>query len=465
MTAFRYSTGKRPRPPQPPCPEHGDKRCPRSCPNWRKKNPPSWGWLGRMDTSEGRVLVRRYGLPRQEDAAAEGHQAAELIALGDDPVMRAKIGDLIVSSTLRGGRVPDVATVRRKIGAGLDPAAPDITVGEYLPGWLASKGRLKLSARRSYEGHITNFLIPLLGELPLTRLGPGHIADGFATIRNWNRSIEEQRAAGRAWIHVDGDVRQIPQVVGEATIERIYATLRAALNAAVRQRLIPWNPCAGVELPAAPRPEAQVWGPEQAGEFLEATAGHRLHVAWRLVLGRGLRRGELCGLQWDDVDAGAGYLRVRRALLELGGKVTVDTPKSRKARDVSLDAETARLLGGHRKAQLAERLAAGSAYEPGPGGGWIICDEIGRPCHPDLISARFRQAARAVGLPVIKLHEGRHTAATLALEAGVDVKVVSAQLGHSTTAITADIYQHVRRAKANDAAEKVAALLLPRRPA
>ncbi|HEV8278319.1 MAG TPA: site-specific integrase [Streptosporangiaceae bacterium] len=418
-----------------------------------------------MDTSEGRVLVRRYGPPRQADADAEGRRAAELIALGDDPVMRAKIGDLIVSSTLRGGRVPDVATVARKIGARLDPDSPDVTVGEYFPGWLESKGKLKLSARRSYEGHGTNFLIPLLGEIPLIRLGPEHIAGMFTTIRKWNRSIEAQRAEGRAWIHVDGDVRQIPQVVGEATMQRIYATLRAMLNAAVRQRLIPWNPCAGVELPTVPRPDAQVWGPEQAAEFLEATAGHRLHIAWRLILGRGVRRGEL-GLQWDDINLDAGYLRIRRTMLELGGKVIVDTPKSRaSARDVSLDAETVRLLREHRKAQLAERLAAGSAYEPGPGGGWVICDEIGRPYRPDLISARFRQAARAAGLPVIKLHEGRHTAATLALEAGVDVKVVSAQLGHSTTAITADIYQHVRRARADDAAEKVAALLLPRKPA
>lgn len=132
---------------------------------------------------------------------------------------------------------------------------------------------------------------------------------------------------------------------------------------------------------------------------------------------------------------------------------------------MSLDAGTARLLVGHRKAQLAERLAAGSAYEAGPGGGWVLADEIGRPYRPDLISARFRQAARAARLPVIKLHEGRHTAATMALEAGVDVKVVSAQLGHSTTQITSDIYQHVRRVKADDAAERVAALLLPRKVA
>jgi integrase len=237
------------------------------------------------------------------------------------------------------------------------------------------------------------------------------------------------------------------------------------VNAAVKARRIVWNPCAGVELPPERREEARVWGPEEAARFLEATAGHRLHPAWRLVLLRGLRRGEVCGLQWDDIDTDAGHVRIRRSLLEFGGQVTENTPKSKtSARIVPLDAETVRVLRDHRKAQLAERLAAGSGYEPGPGSGWLLADEIGFPIRPDLLSARFKHAACAAGLPVIKLHEGRHTAAVLHLEAGVDVKVVSATLGHSTTAITSDIYQHVRRAVAADAAERVAALL-PRKAA
>jgi Phage integrase, N-terminal SAM-like domain len=138
-----------------------------------------------------------------------------------------------------------VATVRRKIGAGRDPASPDVTAGEFLPRWLAANGKIKPSVRRAYQAHITNYLIPLLGEIPLSRLQPEHVTGMFDTIRDRNRSIEEQRAAGRAWIHVDGDVRKVPQVVSNATMHRIYATLRAALNAAVKWRLIPWNPCAG----------------------------------------------------------------------------------------------------------------------------------------------------------------------------------------------------------------------------
>ena len=412
------------------------------------------------------MLVRRFGFPLERDAAAALGQVRELVALDADPAMRARIADMIRAATLRGGPLPDVAIMRRKIGAGLDPASPDITVGEFLAEWLAGKGKLKPSVRPAYQAHITNYLDPLLGDIPLARLRPESIAGMFATIDGRNAEIERQRGEGRALIVLDGDVRQVPKVVSAATKHRIYATLRAAMNAAVKRRLIPWNPCAGVELPAAPRNEAAVWGGEEVGEFLAATAGHRLHVAWRLVLLRGLRRGEVCGLQWDDINTDARYLRITRTLLEFGGEVRQDTPKSATSRrEVSLDTETARLLREHRKAQLAERLAAGSAYDSGPGGGWVICDEIGRPYRPDLISARFKQAAKAAGLPMIKLHEGRHTAATLALQAGIEVKVVSAQLGHSTTQITSDIYQHVPRASADDAAEKVAALLAPGRSA
>ena len=301
------------------------KRCPHGtgCPELTRRRHGSWFYAVRLDTTAGRVLVRRGGFALERDAQAALRQAGDLIALDDDAVMRAKVGDLIVSSTRRGGRLPDVATVRRKIGAGRDPDSPDVTAGEFLAEWLAGKGKLKPSVRRSYAAHIANYLIPELGEIPLSKMRAEHVAGMFATIRARNASIGEQRAAGRAWIHVDGDPRKVPQVVSDATMHRIYATLRAALNAAVKRRLIPWNPCAGVELAPERRPEARVWGPEEAGEFLDVTAGHRLHVAWRLLLLRGLRRGELCGLQWDDI--GDGHLRIRRTLLEFGGRVREDT--------------------------------------------------------------------------------------------------------------------------------------------
>jgi integrase len=434
------------------------------CPELARKRHGSWFYEIRLDTTAGRVHLRRGGYEQARDAVAALGQVAELTALDPDPLMRAKIGDVIAAASRCGGQLPDVAAVRRRLGAGLDPASPDVTVAEWFPAWLAGKGKLKASVRRSYVQHGDHYIVRLLGEIPLAKLRAEHVAGMFATIREWNAQIEAQRAAGKALIVLDGDVRKVPQVVGNATMHRIYATLRTCLNASVRQRLIPWNPCAGVELPAEEHQEATVWGPDEAGAFLDhaESTGHRLMLLYRLVLLRGLRRGEACGLRWADADLDTGHLRISQTLMQIGGKIVTGTPKSKtSARLVSIDPETVELLRAYQNAQRRERFAAGPAYDDH---GLIFADEIGRPYAPDNVSAWFKQLARAAGLPPIKLHEGRHTAAVLGLEAGLPMKVVSVQLGHSNTAITADLYTHVRRAVADDAAERVAALV-PRKAA
>jgi len=130
-------------------------------------------------------------------------------------------------------------------------------------------------------------------------------------------------------------------------MHRVYATLRGALNAAVKQRLIQWNPCAGVELPPEEREPGEVWSPEQVGAFLDATASHRLHLLWRLMLLRGMRRGE-CWRYWSDVDFDSGLIRVTRTTLQLGGKIVTETPKTEKSRRIiSLDPESVQLLRQH----------------------------------------------------------------------------------------------------------------------
>lgn len=128
---------------------------------------------------------------------------------------------------------------------------------------------------------------------------------------------------------------------------------------------------------------------------------------------------------------------------------------------VGLDQDTVAEGRAHRTRRKRERLAAGTAWNDS---GLMFTDELGDSLRPDEVSTWFKELAAAAGLPVIKMHAARHTAATLALEAGVDIKVVSDQLGHSTTTITRDTYQHVRRAAHQDAAEKVVALLAPKDP-
>jgi integrase len=395
----------------------------------------SWGWLRWMDLTSGHHLVKRFGFPLEKDAATALAQVNELLSLDADPLVCRKIGDLIVGSTLRGGPVPYVETVRLRLGAGLDPASPDVLTGEFLSSWLAGKRALKQSTRRGYAQHIAGPLTAL-AMIPLRRLRAEQIAGRLAELD-----------------------------VSDATRHRILATLRAACNAAVRQRLIMFNPCNGVELAPEERQPARVYGPVEVGRFLEhaETAGHRYALLYRLVLLRGLRRGEACGLRWQDLDIEPGHLRITQEVLELGGRIVFDTPKSKTSRRVvSLDSETTRLIKAHQAAQRRERFAAGPLYADGD---LIFCNQVGEVLRPGHVSAEFKRLARGVGLPAIKLHEGRHSAATLALEAGLDIKVVSAQLGHSQTSITHDLYQHVRQVVADDAAERVAALLPPRKAA
>jgi integrase len=410
--------------------EHGG-----NCPDLRKRHHGSWFFAIWIYTTAGRWLLKRGGFEKRENADQALDSIRTLMALDPDLAMKRKIGDLVRTSTLRGGVVPDVEMVKRRIGAGNDPASPDLLTGDWLTQWLACKGALKQSTRRSYNQHILGPLAPL-AEIPLPRLRTEQIAARLAELD-----------------------------VSDATRHRILATLRAACNAAVRQRLIMFNPCNGVELAPEERQPARVYGPAEVGRFLEhaETAGHRYALLYRLVLLRGLRRGEACGLRWQDLDIESGHLRVTQEVLELGGRIVFDTPKSKTSRRVvSLDSETRRLIKAHQAAQRRERFAAGPSYTDSD---LIFCNQVGEVLRPGHVSAEFKRLARGASLPAIKLHEGRHSAATLALEAGLDIKVVSAQLGHSQTSITHDLYQHVRQVVADDAAERVAALLPPRKAA
>ena len=168
----------------------------------------------------------------------------------------------------------------------------------------------------------------------------------------------------------------------------------------------------------------------------------RLYALWRVALPRGLRRGELLSLTWGDIDLDARTLRVR------SGK----TKSSR--RIVSLDAGTVTALRNHRKRQAEERLATFGAYQDAD---LVFALEDGSPIPPHRINMEFDRLTRKTALPRMRFHDCRHTAASIALESSVDIKVVSDQLGHATTKITLDLYSHVVRRLHEEAAERVAA--------
>jgi integrase len=267
--------------------------------------------------------------------------------------------------------------------------------------------------------------------------------------------------------------------VSAATLRRIHATLRAALNGAVRTGLITTNPGRWAELPAAARPRPQVWTPaltqrweqegwrpavgvwtaEQTAQFLRLAREHRLYALFHLVALRGLRRGEAAGLRRTDLDLDAGTVTVTGQLQQLGGRLVEGPPKSDAGhRVVALDATTMAALRAHQGRQHAERAAAGTGRAET---GYVFTTRTGKPVGPDRLTRLFRRLVTESGLPPVTLHGLRHGAATLALAAGTDLKIVQDQLGHSSITLTADTYTSVLPGTARAAADSTAALLFP----
>ena len=179
---------------------------------------------------------------------------------------------------------------------------------------------------------------------------------------------------------------------------------------------------------------------------MSSSTGSKANVSsprFVLLATTGMRRGEVIGLRWRDVDFDAGDLAVANTLTTAGSSTVVSgppkTPRSR--RQIFLDDWTLDVLRAHRRAQAAERLSVGPAWNAGED--YVFTDEVGNSLHPDSVSRQFQQAVNRSGLPRIRLHDLRHSYATVALKAGVHPKVVSERLGHATVGVTLDLYSHV----------------------
>jgi integrase len=427
------------------------------CPDLAKRRHGSWCYKVRLDTTGGRRQLTRAGFTRESDASAVLDQIADLIKLaGDDTRTRQKIGDMVAEKTARHGELPTVEELRRRLGLRREVDAGE-TFGHAWATWLAGRRKARDSYANTLEQHGRNWLLPVLADIPLERLTGEHCAMVFERIDMFNEEIEAAREAARKPV-LPGDVRGRTRYTGVATQHRIYGVLRKFLNDQwKRAHKIPFNPVYAIELETETRAAPLVWDPSQVAHFLGFTADDRLALLWEFVLLRGFRRGELCALADADVDTDRAAVTVNAALVQVGGKLVWGKPKSKAGeRVVGLDRGSVEAVRAHRTLRKRERLAAGEAWTES---GRMFTDELGERLHPEYVSRRFRELAAQAGLPVIKFHAARHTAATLALEAGVDVKIVSEQLGHSTTRITQDLYQHVRLQLHHDSAEKVRQLL------
>jgi integrase len=439
------------------CKDGNGKELGRTCPKLKGRHHGTVGYDTRIPTSSGVRELRRFGFATKTDADKAAAQVWELIGLaGADTATQGRIGDLIFEKTARGGQLPAVEDVRRRLGLGRDLGASE-TFGDAWRAWLAGKRKARPSYARGLDQMGRHWLLPVLEDVALDRINGEHCAMVFERVEMYNEEIAAARQEGRK-PDLPGDLRVQPKFVGVATQHRIFAALRAFLNHAWKKaHKIAFNPVYAVELEPETRGKPLVWTPAQVAGFLEYTKNHRLSFLWRLALLRGFRRGELCGMADEDMDLDAAMITVNVALLQVGGRLTWGKPKSKAGeRVVGLDKGTVAAGRAHRARRSRERLAAGEAWQDS---GRLFSREDGAPLYPEQVTRTFKFLAKAAGLPVIRFHSTRHTAATLALEAGIGTKIVSEQLGHSTTRITEDLYQHVRVQVQIDAAETTVALL------
>jgi len=271
--------------------------------------------------------------------------------------------------------------------------------------------------------------------------------------------------------------------VGPSSKQSIRRTLRSALNDAIRRGKITANAAKDVVLPSGRPPKpmmwtagrvelwrqtgtrpgpVMVWTPDQTGAFLDSIYQHRLYALYHLVAYRGPRRGEVCGLNWPDVDLDQKKMLIQWQLVVVGWEVQRTRPKTEAGvREVVLDDLTVEEFYRHRERQRDERHVMGLGWDPS---GPVFTTLEGEPLHPAAVSTEFQDLIVKAGVPPIRLHDARHVAATLMHGGGADLKVIQETLGHSSYEVTANIYTSVLEERAREAAEG-AAQLVPRTPA
>lgn len=314
--------------------------------------------------------------------------------------------------------------------------------------WLvAMASQVKLSTLDSYRRNMELHVLPSLGRRPLCAITAGHLNALYGELLSSGRR-GFVGASGSAGLSLK-TVRYVHTIIHKCLGDAVDASL-VAQNVAARAR--PPRPRAGAGR------EMAFSSPPELRSFLEfvSGSGHRLYAAFHLAAMTGLRRGEVLGLRWADVDLDRARLAVRQSLVSVAYELVFSAPKTHQARVVDLDPATVAVLRAYGSAQDGERAEWGSSYVDS---GLVFCREDGSPMHSDLFSQAFERLVARSGLKRIRLHDLRHTHATIALRAGVPVKVISERLGHESPAFTLKQYAHVIPGMQAEAAAMVAKLV------
>jgi len=352
-----------------------------------------------------------------------------------------------VTGATKSGAAVKLRDLRKDIEAETLPVGKSPTVEQWMNHWLKNIAARKVGdlTMNSYRQKTRDYIIPLLGRHKLDRLTPDHI-----------------EAAWDVLADTGNPRRDDPIPLAQNTVHQTHAILRRALQVAVQRRKqtgLALNPAGrdSMDAPAAVENEIEPMTLDECRAVLTAAQGRRNEARWSVALAMGLRQGEALGLTWDYVDLETGVIRVRQALKRVTGKgLILGSVKSRaSSRDLSIPDDMLPIMKAHRKAQAAERIAAGSAWQDG---GFVFAQPNGKPLDPARDWDNWQALLSDAGVKHYRVHDARHSAATILLLQGVPTKVVMELMGHSQISMTMR-YQHAVDELKRNAAARVSAAL------
>ncbi|GAA0905801.1 tyrosine-type recombinase/integrase [Pseudonocardia zijingensis] len=367
------------------------------------------------------------------------------------------------------------------------------TVSDFFEAWLPYiRTTTEATTAANYETLARSYVLPWIGRRPIQEIVPSVVAALYSHLltqgrrkrdTNWDmyrvwqdahaaqREVRPREIADKVGVTYAGarkavqryEAGRIPAEstsgLSPKTVKTVHIMLGSAMATAVRWKYLSVNPTEGVKPPSVARRTHNTWSPQQLGRFLEAARADRLYGLWVLVASTGMRRSELCGLLLPALNLDARTVQMTTTRVVAGGKASRGSGKSPGSRRLlSLDRFTTQVLREHLRRLREEKEAFGAAYQDN---GLVFCWEDGRPIYPDTITERFNRLVEQAQLPRIRLHDVRHSYATIALRSGVHPKIVSTRLGHATVAFTLDTYSADIPDLDQQAAEDIGGLFLP----
>ena len=362
---------------------------------------------------------------KRKDGRWEGRYTA-----GRDPVT----GKVIYKNVLGKAQAEVKAKFKAAIekSSSLATTTERYTTGQCLDVWIENYAKLQVraSSHKTYQGFIENHIKPALGDIPLEKLTATELQ------RLYKYLLENGRLECM-------ESRNKPKGLSVATVRNINQMISSALNCAVEQRLISSNPTNGCVLPKLERKEMKILPPESLGTFFEEARRSGVFELYYIDLATDLRRGELLGLKWSDIDLDKGIIHVRRQVLRQNGEVVEAPLKTKNSyRNIAIGADAIKVL---------KRMEQKDEY--------VFPSPFGGPMSPDSVLHMLQRVLKRAGLERIHFHDLRHTFSVLALQNGVDVKTLSAMLGHYSAGFTLDTYAHVTTSMQKQAANAVGSFL------